>query len=355
MIETSPRVSVVIPNYNYERTLGAVLSAVLRQSHPVHEVIVVDDASTDGSRDVARRFPCTLLETGGNAGVSVARNVGAAAARGDVLFFLDSDIALCTEAVEQAVKILQSEPELGCVHGLVDAVPLYDDGPVERYRCLREHEWRRRGAGLVRTAFFALCAMPRAVFEEVGPFDESLRDAEDVEYSERLSARYPIRLTDRFTGRHDEADRLTPLLREQFRRSQLLVAFAATHRFSAGALKANRMPGVLAAAGVCATLPLVALAPYGPFVPLALLLLFYVADPQLTAFVVHRRGWRYLPQFMTYHFLVHVALIAGVAAGALRIALDRDFRRDRLGPRRGGQAIVGTREAEGAAADDQTR
>ena len=335
----APTVSVIIPNYNYARTLGACLESVLTQTHPPHEVIVVDDGSTDGSPGLARAYPCTVIENAGNGGVSAARNRGAAAATGEILFFLDSDIALCPDALERAVALLRAEPELGCVHGLVDKVPLYDDGPVEVYRCLNEHFWRLRGAGLVRTVFFALCAMPRAVFEEIGPLDESLRDAEDVEYSERLARRHPIRLTAAFTGRHDEADRLLPLLREQFRRSQLLVSFAAAHRLSRGALKANRMPGVLTVAAAWASLLLAALSgPTGLFgltgltgpaaaavwlVPPALLALFTVADPPLTRFVVRERGLAYLPRFMGYHFLLHTALLAGIARGCLRKLTDR--------------------------------
>lgn len=330
MDDGAPTVSVIIPNYNYERTLGACLDAVFAQTYPPHEVIVVDDGSTDSSPALARSYPCTVLESAGNGGPATARNLGAAAATGDVLFFLDSDIAPCPDALEQAVALLHAEPGLGCVHGLPDKVPLYDDGPVEVYRCLHEYHWRWRATGLVQTVFFALCAMPRAVFEEIGPLDETLRESEDVEYSERLSPRYPIRLTDTYTGRHDDADRLLPLLREQFRRSQLLVSFAGAHRFSPGALKANRMPGVLTAAATWASLPVAALLhPAGWLLPLALLLLFGIADPALARFVVRERGLAYWPRFMGYHFLVHTALLAGVARGCVRMVTDRGFRRPR--------------------------
>ena len=74
-----PAVSVVIPNYNYARTLRLCLSSVYAQSYPPHEVIVADDGSTDASVAIAHEFGATVLESVGNGGVSVARNRGVAA------------------------------------------------------------------------------------------------------------------------------------------------------------------------------------------------------------------------------------------------------------------------------------
>ena len=215
-------VSVVIPNYNYAKTLDACLTSVYRQTHPPHEVIVVDDHSTDGSPQIAERFPCRIVVHPENRGVSAARNTGAALAAGDVLFFLDSDEALEPDAIANAVALLRDNPDVGCVHGVIAPEPLVDDGPVEWYRTLHAHWWRRRQAGDVQTAFFAQTAIRRSVFDETGPFDEELRDSEDLEYSERLAPRTRIVLSERVVARHDEVSRLGPLLSEQFRRSQLL-------------------------------------------------------------------------------------------------------------------------------------
>lgn len=225
-----PTVSVIIPNHNYEKTLRACLESVYAQTLRPLDVVVVDDASTDRSRDIARAFPCVLVARPDNGGVSAARNLGVAASAGQVLFFLDSDIALAPDAIENAVDLLMDDPETGCVHGVLDPEPLYDDGPVEVYHCLHAHFWRHRSAGIVGTAFFALAAIERHVFEATGPFDENLRDSEDVEYSDRLAATHRIRLSERVTGRHDDVDRLLPMLTEQYRRSQLLVPVAAVER-----------------------------------------------------------------------------------------------------------------------------
>ncbi|MFC4586666.1 glycosyltransferase family 2 protein [Sphaerisporangium corydalis] len=316
--------SVIVPVHNAEKTLRACLASALNQTYGPIEVIVVDDASTDRSRAIAREHPCALVERPRNGGPSAARNAGVAASAGEILFFLDSDVGLAPDAVGNAVRLLRADPGCGCVYGVYDKVPLVDDGPVEAYRILHLHSALTRGVGLTKSAIFALAAVPRRVFDDVGPFDENLRSAEDDDYSERLLAAYRIRLTDAVSGRHDDADRLVSLLAEQYRRAQLM-PFAARNRMRRGALKINRMTGVLAAALTLATLPIGPAWP--PLLPLpaALFVLFAVADPPLSRLVLRERGPGFLVFFTAVHFLVHVALLAGAATGWVRAAADSSF------------------------------
>jgi glycosyltransferase involved in cell wall biosynthesis len=317
-------VSVIIPCYNAEKTLRACLESVFAQSYPGLEVIVVDDASTDASPTIAGEFACTLVTQPVNGGVSAARNAGVAASRGEILFFLDSDVALAQDAVRNAVNLLADDSDCGCVHGVYAKEPLIDDGSVEIYRILHLHHVLSRAVGLTKTAVFALAAMPRRVFDEIGPFDENLRSAEDDDYSERLLTRYRIRLSDRIIGWHDEADRLLPLLAEQFRRAQLL-RFVLRNRLRPGGLKINKMSGVLAAALTVASLPPAILRPSLRALPLACLAAFAAADPDLARFVLRERGPRFLVYFTAVHFLTHLALLSGFAAGIVRAALDSSF------------------------------
>ncbi|MER7836890.1 glycosyltransferase family 2 protein [Streptomyces sp. NPDC096040] len=324
-----PTVSVIIPNYNYEKTLPACLDAVFAQTLQPLEVIVVDDASTDRSRDIIRRYSCTLIENAGNSGVSAVRNRGAAASRGDILFFVDSDVALAPDALENAVRVLTEDPGCGFVHGVPADRPLYDDGPVERYRVLHAHYFHRRSVGVVDSAFFMLGAVRREVFEAVGPLNERLRDSEDLEYSDRLHGRCRIRLTETVTGRHDDADRLWGLLREQARRAQLLIPFAAAHRARKNAIRAHSMTGVLGAALTMATLPLV---PFAPLVPAACLVVAVCSEPRLSRFVLRERGPAFLVYFTGVHLLVRSAIALGAAWGGLRMLTDRGFGRPSLAP-----------------------
>jgi hypothetical protein len=102
----SPCVSIVVDNHNYERFLAHAIDSALAQTYPAVEVVVVDDASTDGSRDVIARYgdrvvPVLLARNRGQGG---AFNAGFAACHGDVILFLDADDWLYPGAAARAVS-----------------------------------------------------------------------------------------------------------------------------------------------------------------------------------------------------------------------------------------------------------
>lgn len=100
-----PTVSIVINNYNYGRYIAAAINSALNQTYRHVEVIIVDDGSTDQSREVIEPFGsrarCVFRENGGQA---AAVNTGYALSSGDIVLFLDSDDALKTTAVEHIVQ-----------------------------------------------------------------------------------------------------------------------------------------------------------------------------------------------------------------------------------------------------------
>ncbi|MBG0822872.1 glycosyltransferase family 2 protein [Planomonospora sp. ID91781] len=316
-------ISLIVPCYNAARTLRLCLESALSQTRPPDEIVVVDDASTDGSAAIAEGLGCRVIRLPENRGVSAARNAGVEHTTGDVVFFLDSDVALRPDAVANAVEILQRDPGYGCVHGIYDTEPLIDDGPIERYRILHAVHWRRRQLGEVGSAVFALAAVRREALLAAGRFDEGLRDSEDVEYSSRLALRCRIVLTDAVAGRHDDGSRLLPILTEQWRRALPVIPLMAraAARGTAGDAKlarANRPAGILACGLAMASLPLAALHPALLAAPAAAVTGFVLADPELLRFVHRQRGTAFTAYFMAVHLAVHVVLVAGLAAGSPR-------------------------------------
>ena len=106
-----PLVSVIIPSFNRSHVLRLCVGAIQEQTYSPIEIIVVDDCGTEDAAEVASSMGATVLRTEVNGGASPARNLGAEHSHGEILLFLDGDIALDPDSVENAVDILRSEPE----------------------------------------------------------------------------------------------------------------------------------------------------------------------------------------------------------------------------------------------------
>jgi hypothetical protein len=103
---TAPRTSVIIPAYNEEQGLPIVLGKLFPLIDETYEVIVVDDGSTDGTRDVAAAFPCRVVRHASNWGKAQAMKTGMKAARGEHLIFVDADDTYPIELIPQMASEL---------------------------------------------------------------------------------------------------------------------------------------------------------------------------------------------------------------------------------------------------------
>ncbi|MDH2427104.1 glycosyltransferase family 2 protein [Sphaerisporangium sp. TRM90804] len=328
MDERRPLVSVIVPNYNYARTLDLCLSALERQTYPRVEVIVVDDRSTDDSVAVARRHGVRVVVTDANIGAPAARNLGVRHAGGEVLFFLDSDVALAEDVVEHAVDLLTADPALGVVCGTYDPEPLIPDSLVERYRSLQLHYWISGDAGDITTIYSAIFAMWTKVFHEVGPLNPALRHSENAEYGHRVTQRYRIVLDTRIIGRHDHDDRLSVVLSKFFHRARMHIPlYLRRPDFNGGPANSSRGWGSLAALFALVAAPLPVL--FGPvwlLAPVALLLGSIAADLGMYRFVRGYAGTPFTVYFAAVHFLVNVTVAVAVFVGAAHWLVSRRFR-----------------------------
>jgi glycosyltransferase involved in cell wall biosynthesis len=116
-------VDIVIDNYNYAQFLGAAIESALAQTHEKVRVIVVDDGSTDSSKDVLReyegRVEAVLKENGGHAS---AFNAGADRCQGDVVIFLDADDLLDPEAAARATAAFAADESVVKVQSRMEVV-----------------------------------------------------------------------------------------------------------------------------------------------------------------------------------------------------------------------------------------
>ena len=125
-------VSVIIPCYRQGRFLPESVGSVLKQTHPVHEIIVVDDGSDDDTGEIAKSLGCVKYIWKKNGGPAAARNIGIAKATGKYLMFLDSDDLLHPEALEWLVTAAEGrEDVLATMHlRFFDHGNAIDSGPV---------------------------------------------------------------------------------------------------------------------------------------------------------------------------------------------------------------------------------
>ncbi|CAA9279945.1 MAG: Glycosyltransferase [uncultured Chloroflexi bacterium] len=181
------RGTVVIPAHNAARTLGVCLDALRAQGVPSSDfsLIVVDDASSDGTAAVASRSDVVVL-AGPGTGPAAARNVGARAATGEVLVFLDADTVPEQGWLRELVAPL-AEPEVVAVKGRYRSA---QRSVLARFAQL-EFEWkyaRLERAERVDFVDTGTAAYRRNAFLGAGGFDEGFRASEDVDLAFRLAA-----------------------------------------------------------------------------------------------------------------------------------------------------------------------
>jgi glycosyltransferase involved in cell wall biosynthesis len=184
-----PSISVIIPVYNAETYLRQCLASLAGSAEPAFECIVVDDGSSDGSIDVAREFGAQVLSTGGRNGPAFARNLGAKTARGEILFFVDSDVCVQPDTLSRIGAEFTMNPDVDAVMGSYDRWPSAKNF-MSQYRNLMHHYVHQKSRREAVTFWAGCGAIRRKVFLDFGGFDEAYRSPaiEDIELGYRLSA-----------------------------------------------------------------------------------------------------------------------------------------------------------------------
>jgi len=187
-------VSIIIPTHNYGRFVAEAVESALAQSYPHREIIVVDDGSADGTRQVLEPyFDRIVYIYQANQGLSAARNTGIGAAKGELIALLDSDDVWHPRKLEVQVKFLGEHPEVGLVASemfsdqrqdwpIIDGEP---SGLVARILALEDVAGKARFAP-------STAVIRRSCLDDVGLFDPTLRCVEDRDMWIRLASRYVL-------------------------------------------------------------------------------------------------------------------------------------------------------------------
>jgi GT2 family glycosyltransferase len=209
------QVSIIIPAYNAEATLGECLAACVAQTHPHTNVIVVDDGSIDTTPDIAKSYPveCICQE---NAGPAAARNRGAHAATGDIIVFTDSDCIAEPDWIEKLLTGFTADDvvAVGGSYGIANEASLLARMIHEEIR-IRHAQFQDEVdyLGSFNVAY------RRDAFDAVGGFDETFRMAsgEDNDLAYRLHDNGGhLRFVPDAIVAHYHPAHLWPYLRTQF-------------------------------------------------------------------------------------------------------------------------------------------
>lgn len=179
---TTPLITCIVPVYNGELYLREAIESIRSQTYRDVEIIVVDDGSTDGTAAIAAAYGATVRPISqANAGPPSARNRGLAAARGELVAFLDADDVWHPEKLEQQMARLRARPELdACVTHIQNFWIPELHAEAERFR---DHRLARALPGYTTQTLLAR----RALFDAVGQFSTAVQHGDSTEWFLRAS------------------------------------------------------------------------------------------------------------------------------------------------------------------------
>ncbi len=189
-----PKISVIIPSFNEEKYIGHVLSALHRQTFQDFEVILVDNNSTDKTRELAKKSHATVIIEK-RKGIGLARNTGVKAAKGEILFFTNADTAPSPKVLETYANTFRDKNVVAATGPMV---------PLEKTTRFIRFGYRFASVSLAKFSFKvgmpamsgSNIAMRKKAFEKAGGFNTSLETYEDIDLIARVKKLGEVRYTD---------------------------------------------------------------------------------------------------------------------------------------------------------------
>lgn len=194
MTPECPLISIIMAAHNTERYIGEAIQSVLEQTYTNWELVIIDDASSDGTEAVARSFhdPRIVYEKVPHQGrPSAVRKIGFDKSRGELLLIFDSDDVLQPTALSEMQAKLAENDHYDCVYSFMSYIDENgSDFPAAGFKLIPDghgsykapdfyqHTWERVGIFKFMASTFLL--IKRSSLDAVGGFDESLDAAEDL-------------------------------------------------------------------------------------------------------------------------------------------------------------------------------
>ena len=205
-----PKVSVILPNYNGEKYLKQAIQSVLNQSFRDFELIIVDDASSDASRDIIKGFDDERIITHfseKNRHVVFTFNTGMKLATGEYIARIDSDDIWEPDKLEKQVAFMEQNPEYGVcfsrVHIIDEHSEIADDKYEDIYNLFNATDNMSQKQWVLYFFYVGNCLcnssslIRKSALETVGAFyNMAFMPGEDFELWGRLAVKYPIYISE---------------------------------------------------------------------------------------------------------------------------------------------------------------
>ncbi|MBI5869578.1 MAG: glycosyltransferase [Actinobacteria bacterium] len=322
VVPAHPEVSVIIPLFNGADTIGLVLEALYESTSRNFEVIIINDRSTDNSlqvlKELTKKYPFRLIDFPENRGVSKARNAGAAAARGEIILFIDADCIVLPDTIERSVKALRKGDSI-CVGGAYTREP-WDKDFFSIFQSLYIHhvETKIEHPDYIATHCMAIW---KETYDEFGGFKEDYfighaASVEDVELSHRLiKAGYQLSMPRDIQVQHMFRFSLKKSVKNAVKKSKYWTMYSLHNRDvtkDSGAasyeLKVNVGTQVI---NLVLVVIAIATSSWYPLVGAAFLYGINTAmSYNLLRLIQKEKGWMFLLKAMAYYQLVYPYIVA---------------------------------------------
>ncbi len=199
------KISAIIPSYNSQDFILDAINSIKNQTHPVDEIIVIDDGSIDNTQQILQSQAKDIIYLKQvNQGPSSARNTGIEIAKGDWIAFLDADDQWTTNKIEKQLLALSRSPklhliagdmqEIGIANELITESVLAKHSLLEQFQVNRSLPIKNALAKLVTKNFIptGTVLVKRSTIIEAGMFNTAIRFGEDLELWAKIAAKHPI-------------------------------------------------------------------------------------------------------------------------------------------------------------------
>ncbi|HUL00885.1 MAG TPA: glycosyltransferase family A protein, partial [Nitrospirota bacterium] len=189
-------ISVIIPTYNSDKYICEAIDSVLSQTCKDYEIIIIDDGSTDNTKNlIAENYPTVRYFYSKNKGVSSARNIGISIAQGEFIAFLDADDKWLPEKLEKQLALFENDHQVGMVF---TENYYFDEHGLKEIKIFKRKLLMY--GNIVRNIFLnsyvvtSTVMVRKSVFDDVGLFEEGLAIAEDDNMWMRICLKNRIEL-----------------------------------------------------------------------------------------------------------------------------------------------------------------